>query len=309
MASLHIRHSSHSQEGFLWWKVIGSLRSAPEGTGRPSRDIAGLRKASRSSGRLRKGIGAHRKPTRSIGRPSRDIAGLRKGSGKHRRASEGFGRRREASEGFGKAPEGVGGLRETSEGVAEHRKGVGGLRRATRAPERRRGASEGFGKLAGLRKGSGERRRATQRLQDLLAGSVEATRYVEGDAEHRQAKERQKDVGRCVKSPKWLQRLEEGVSKRSRASEGVKHQRKPTQAHGWARRNPPMGCNGQSERSFTAHLHVFMMYLQVNAHRNLELRSDFHHSSHSKLDRRREAEKWIPGNTSRRSCHERLNEG
>ena len=48
----------------------------------------------------------------------------------------------------------------------------------------------------------------------------------------RQAKERQKDVGRCVKSPKWLQRLEEGVSKRSRASEGVKHQRKPTQAHG-----------------------------------------------------------------------------
>ena len=174
---------------------------------------------------LRKAPEGHRGTSRVSGNAPESIGGLR-------RASEGFGRRREASEGFGKAPEGVGGLRETSEGVAEHRKGVGGLRRATRAPERRRGASEGFGKLAGLRKGSGERRRATQRLQDLLAGSVEATRYVEGDAEHRQAKERQKDVGRCVKSPKWLQRLEEGVSKRSRASEGVKHQRKPTQAHG-----------------------------------------------------------------------------
>ena len=286
-----------------------SHRKPTECSGRHRKAIAGHRGSPESVAELRKAPERYRSASEAYAEHRKAIAGHRGSPERLRKASEGFGRRREASEGFGKAPEGVGGLRETSEGVAEHRKGVGGLRRATRAPERRRGASEGFGKLAGLRKGSGERRRATQRLQDLLAGSVEATRYVEGDAEHRQAKERQKDVGRCVKSPKWLQRLEEGVSKRSRASEGVKHQRKPTQAHGWARRNPPMGCNGQSERSFTAHLHVFMMYLQVNAHRNLELRSDFHHSSHSKLDRRREAEKWIPGNTSRRSCHERLNEG
>ena len=209
-----------------------SHRKPTECSGRHRKAIAGHRGSPESVAELRKAPERYRSASEAYAEHRKAIAGHRGSPERLRKASEGFGRRREASEGFGKAPEGVGGLRETSEGVAEHRKGVGGLRRATRAPERRRGASEGFGKLAGLRKGSGERRRATQRLQDLLAGSVEATRYVGGDAEHRQAKERQKDVGRCVKSPKWLQRLEEGVSKRSRASEGVKHQRKPTQAHG-----------------------------------------------------------------------------